>query len=402
MSPTTVQVLRALAATLLVQSMVTMASLTVPVFAPAAAGDVGVDASLIGIFASLVYFGAMTASLLSGGLVPRFGAIRMSQIGMAVSMAAIALTATGLWPAMAICGVFLGLGLGPATPASSHLLARHTPAHLSSLVFSIKQTGVPIGGMLAGALVPLFVITFGWRGAAFAVAAMCLFCIVAIQPARRHFDTALRADPVTLGGSVLGPLRLVLAHRALRRLCFASFFFAAIQQCFSVFLVTYLVSGLGMPFLKAGLTLSIAQGAGILGRIVWGALADFIGRPQHVLGWLGVAMTGGGVAAALFTEDWAYGWIVATCVLLGITAVGWNGLFLSEVARIAPADQASRATGGALFITFFGVFASPPVFGAIAAATGDYGAGFTVFAVLAGISGIGVLRGAADGPGLRR
>ncbi len=35
-------------------------------------------------------------------------------------------------------------------------------------------------------------------------------------------------------------------------------------------------------------------------------------------------------------------------------------------------------------------------------AFGDYGAGFTVFAVLARISGIGVLRGAADGLGLRR
>ena len=393
------QVVRALAATLLVQSIVTMATLTVPVFAPAAADDIGVDASLIGVFASLVYLGAMTASLLSGGLVPRYGAIRMSQIGMAVSMAAIALTATGLWPAMALCAVFLGLGLGPATPASSHILARHTPAHLSSLVFSIKQTGVPIGGMLAGALVPLFVIAFGWRGAALAVAGMCALCIAAVQPTRRHFDTALRPDPVTVRGSVVGPLRLVLAHRALRRLCFASFFFAAIQQCFSVFLVTYLVNGLGMPFLKAGLTLSIAQASGVLARIVWGALADVTGRPQAVLGWLGVAMTGGGVAVALFTDGWAYGWIIAACVLLGATAVGWNGLFLSEVARIAPGDQASRATGGALFITFFGVVAGPPVFGATAAATGSYGDGFIVFAVLAGLSGLSVLRGSGLGRG---
>ena len=120
----------------------------------------------------------------------------------------------------------LGLGLGPATPASSHILARHTPNHLSSLVFSIKQTGVPIGGILAGALVPLFVVELGWRGAALAVAAMCAWCIVAVQPARRHFDTGLRADPVTLGGSIVGPLKLVLAHPALRRLCIASFFFA--------------------------------------------------------------------------------------------------------------------------------------------------------------------------------
>lgn len=371
-----------------------MASLTVPVFAPAAAGDIGVDAAVVGIFASLIYLGAMTASLLSGGLVPRFGAIRMSQAGLAISMVGIALTSTGLWPVMAVCAVLMGLGLGPATPASSHILARHTPAHLSSLVFSIKQTGVPIGGMLAGALVPFFVVEFGWRGAAWAVAGMCAFCIIAVQPTRRHFDAELRADPISMGANIIGPLKLVLAHPALRRLCFASFFYAAIQQSFTVFLVTYLVNGLGMPFVKAGLTLSIAQAAGVLGRIVWGALADLIGRPQLVLGWLGIAMTGGGVAAALFTEEWSYGAIVAVCVVLGATAVGWNGLFLSEIARIAPGDQASRATGGALFITFFGVVAAPPVFGGLVAATGSYGYGFIVFAVLTGISAVRVIRGA--------
>ena len=55
MSPAAVQVVRALAATLAVQAMVTMATLTVPVFAPEAAGDIGLDAANIGIFASLVY-----------------------------------------------------------------------------------------------------------------------------------------------------------------------------------------------------------------------------------------------------------------------------------------------------------------------------------------------------------
>ena len=68
MSPATVQVVRALAATLAVQSMVTMATLTVPVFATEAAGDIGVSAANIGIFASLIYAGAMTASLVSGGV----------------------------------------------------------------------------------------------------------------------------------------------------------------------------------------------------------------------------------------------------------------------------------------------------------------------------------------------
>ena len=82
MTPTTIQVSRALAATLSVQAIVTMATLTVPVFAPAASADIGLEPSNIGIFASIIYFGAMASSLLSGGLSPRYGAIRVSQIGL--------------------------------------------------------------------------------------------------------------------------------------------------------------------------------------------------------------------------------------------------------------------------------------------------------------------------------
>ena len=388
MTPTTIQVSRALAATLSVQAVVTMATLTVPVFAPAAAADIGLDASNIGIFASIIYVGAMASSLLSGGLAPRYGAIRVSQIGLGISLAGLALTATASWQVMVAAALLLGIGLGPATPASSHILARHTPEHLRGIVFSIKQTGVPLGGVLAGALVPLFVVQLGWRGAALAVAAICLACAVLIQPARRHFDTELRRDERAFEGSFMGPLRLVLGLPELRRLAFASFFFAAIQQSFSVFLVTYLVTGLGMPFIKAGVTLAISQAAGIVGRIVWGALADWLGKTQLVLGGLGLAMTGAGLAASAFTADWSYGAIVGVCIVFGATAIGWNGIFLAEVARLAPADQAGRATGGVLFFTFFGVVAAPPLFGVVVSLTGAYDLGFIILSALTGIFGL--------------
>ncbi len=393
MTPTTVQVSRALAATLAVQAVVTMATLTVPVFAPAAAADIGLDPNTVGIFASIVYIGAMASSLLSGGLAPRYGAIRVSQVGLGLSLAGIALTATESWQVMVASALLLGIGLGPATPASSHILARHTPSHLRGFVFSIKQTGVPLGGVLAGALVPLLVVDLGWRGAALAVAAICLACAVLIQPARRHFDTGLRRDGGALEGSLMGPLRLVLGLPELRRLAFASFAFAAIQQCFAIFLVTYLVAGLGMAFVKAGITLAIGQAAGVVGRIVWGALADWLGRPRLILGGLGLAMSGAGLAASAFTADWPYGAIVGVCIVFGATAAGWNGVFLAEVVRLAPDDQASRATGGVLFFTFFGVVAAPPVFGALASFTGSYGFGFIVLSALTGVFGVVLIVG---------
>src|SRR3546814_14031498 len=91
---------------------------------------------------------------------------------------------------MAIGAVLIGLGYGPITPASSHLLARSTPAHRMSFVFSVKQTGVPLGGVLAGMLVPGLAGLIGWQGAFLIIATITLLCAVAIQPLCAELDAA--------------------------------------------------------------------------------------------------------------------------------------------------------------------------------------------------------------------
>ena len=59
----------------------------------------------------------------------------------------------------------LGLGYGLLTPSASHLLARFAPAERRNLIFSLKQTGVPFGGIGAALITPAIAVTFGWRWA---------------------------------------------------------------------------------------------------------------------------------------------------------------------------------------------------------------------------------------------
>src|SRR5690606_11403067 len=118
--------------------------------------------------------------------------------------------------AMAIGAVMVGMGYGPITPASSHLLVKSTPAHRMSLVFSIKQTGVPLGGVLAGVIVPSLAAAASWQWAFIAVAAANILCAIAIQP----LCAALDADKVSnqrlsMGNGLAGPLKLVFSHRSL-------------------------------------------------------------------------------------------------------------------------------------------------------------------------------------------
>lgn len=371
---------RALAVTLAIQALVSMALITVPVIAPVLAQAVGVSAAWLGIYVGVVYAAAMFASLAAGAAVARYGAIRVSQAALLLCAAGLACSALGSVPGLALGAVLVGLGYGPVTPASSHVLARTTPAHRMSLVFSIKQTGVPLGGVLAGALVPALLV-LGWRGALLAVAAANVACALVAQPLRASLDADRAPDRAVVLGSLAQPIRVVLANPALRRLAGCSFLFSIAQLSLTTYLVTYLHDALAYGLVAAGLALAVTQTAGVVGRVLWGYVADRWLGARHMLAVLAALVSVSAVLTASLHGGMPTLLVLALLALFGASAIGWNGVYLAEVAREAPAGQASVATGGTLAITFLGVVMGPPAFGALSGASGNYRSGFIAVAV---------------------
>jgi MFS family permease len=382
---------RPLAVTLTIQALVAMALITVPVMAPVLAQDLGISPTYIGIYVGVVYAAAMLTSLAAGAAVARFGAIRVSQAGLLLCAAGIAVSALGSVPAVAIGAVLVGLGYGPVTPASSHLLARTTPADRMSLVFSIKQTGVPLGGVLAGALVPPLLV-LGWRGALLAVAAANLACIFVAQPLRAALDADRDPQRALVLGNLAQPIRLVLAHPPLRRLAGCSFLFSIAQLSLTTYLVTYLHDILGYGLVAAGLALSVSQAAGVVGRVLWGYVSDRWLGARRMLATLAALVSVCALLTAALQASMPALAVLVVLALFGASAIGWNGVYLAEVAREAPAGQASLATGGTLAITFLGVVMGPPAFGALAGVTGSYRVGFVAVAAAVILCLVALLR----------
>ncbi len=337
---------------------------------------------MIGAYVSLLYLGSAAAALISGSLVPTIGALRLSQLGLGLSALGIALGLDATAPALAAGAVVVGLGYGPITPASSHILARSTRPDRIALTFSIKQTGVPAGVALAGILVPALTVWLGWKAALGAVAALCLACALAVQPFRDTLDhdrdPAARPD----AGALLSGLRLVGASRPLRSMAALSFVYSGLQNCTSGFIVAYLVEGLGYGWIAAGVALTAANLAGVGGRIAWGVVADRWLSARRTLQALGAVMTIGCALVAAFGPHWPAPAVYAACALLGASAIGWNGVFLSEVARQAPPGQAGAATGGSLFVTFVGSVVWPPAFALLQRASGSYAVCFAAAGAL--------------------
>ncbi len=375
-------VLGPLAAMMLVQAMTTLGVVTVPVLAPAISAAVGVASSSVGAYQSLAYAGGAVLTLMSGSLVLRHGGVRVNQVSVLVAATGVLVAASGSVPLIALSALLVGMGYGLATPGASHVLARVTPAAHRGLVFSIKQSAVPVGGLLAGVLLPPVASRFGWEAAVGVACALVAAAALAIAPLRARIDSD--RDPthrVSLGAPGEA-VRLVLATPALRPMALAAFAFGAMQLSLFAFLVTYLVERAALDLVTAGLAFSVMQGAGVVARVVWGWVSDRWLAAGPLLAALGIGAIASTAAAACISPAWPLWAVMAVAAGMGLTAVGWNGVYLAEVARAVPQAQVAAATGGVLMFTFLGITVGPSSFGAIVAATGSYPAAFLAMDVL--------------------
>ena len=382
-----------LAVTLAIQTAVALAVYSAPVMAPVAGPDLGVPPAWIGYYISLVYVGSMFGSLSAGGLVARFGPIRMSQAGLVLSLAGLALSVVSAsLPLVALGAIFVGLGYGPSTPASSQILMRAAPPSLISITFSIKQTGVPLGGVIAGALVPTLILATGdWRWAAVAIGIACIALALAIEPVRMRYDTDLNPQaPISLR-SAFAPLWLIVRDRHLAELAVVSFIYAGVQVTLVAYLVTFLTESFALSLVLAGFVMAVSQVASMFGRVLWGVVADRLFTRRRTLGLLGIGMGLSALATLAASPAWPLPLLFLFASVFGATAVGWNGVFLAEVARLAPQGQTSQATGACMFFTFLGVVVSPPLFSLVLSIGGSYAGAYAVFGVPALLTGVSLL-----------
>ena len=372
-----------LAGTLLMQTVTSLIFLAVPVLAPVIAAEGGFEASRIGLYSALVFIAAMPVSLLIGGLIGRFGALRVMQVGMFASAFGLLGALPGTLFAVLASGVVVGLGYGPNTPGASHILARFTTQQQRPLVFSIKQSGAPLGGFLAGITLPWLAITFGWREALMFAALCGVLGLLLVQPLRQVCDDDRRPDaPISFIAS-LRQLRFLASSADMKRLTFASFIYAAIQMCVFSFLVVYLVAEAGLDLIAAGLAFSLMQLAGVVARIGWGWVAERLVPSRFVLAGLGAGSALLVAVIVQFDASWPFWALALVSIAAGATAAGWNGVFLAEVVRVAPAEQVSAAIGGTIFFTYFGLVVGPAVLSGVVAVAGYDAAFYLIAAAIA-------------------
>jgi sugar phosphate permease len=306
------------------------------------------------------------------------GPMTGSLVALAATVAALVAATTASLAAFALAAIALGFAYGLTTPTSSEILVANTPPALYGRVFSIKQTAVPAGGFLAGVLAPALAALWGWQGALAALAAFVALLIVLFWPLRARLDAAR----VARSAAPKAPLALVLERPRLRRLAFAGFGLGGVQLSLSTFFVAYLVEGIGLSLVTAGLVFGLLQVMGVPARVLWGWLADSHFGLERALTILAALTTLGLAALALAGPGWPVWAFAVLAIYLGLSVMAWTGLFIAAAVAAAP-EEASAVSAGAMIFAFAGIMVVPPLFGLVVELTGGYAASFALGAVVA-------------------
>lgn len=365
------------------QSLATLGRSTVPLIAAAIVADLAIDPALVGVYLAIGSVAGFMTTMGCGGFILRYGALRMTQVGMAMLGFGLAVTTPGWLPLFALGAFVGGLGQALSTPSSSHLLGRLSPKHLAPLVFSIKQTGVPAGLMAAGVVAPWIVAIADWRTALLVIAALCLLTVAALQPLRERFDIDRNPAQPLSPADIRANVASVVSDPALRTMCLAMFSFVGLQTLFTGFFVLYLVRGLGYDLERAGLVFAIAVAVAVPARIFWGWLASRFVRPALLLALLGIAMAASAVLTAIIAPTWPTWVATLVAAALSVTGVSWHGVLLAEVARLSPPGRIGATTGAVLAFGDAGALVLPLLFSGALTLTGEYGPGFLIGGALA-------------------
>jgi MFS family permease len=353
----------------------TFSTLGLGALAPTLRTSLHLTTAEVGLIAGLVSLGALTASVPAGHVTDRIGAGRsltLALLGVTAGVL-IAVAAPGRW--VFLGGAFVaGLGYGAVNPATNVLSTALVPRRRRALFLSVKQTGVTVGGLAAGLALPRLAQSLGWRSAlVLAIAVLLAGVVMGLWAARREasgwFD-ATRGVPAARSGSTslslprIGPTALF------------GFVMSGVQFSLAGYLTVYLVDAHGFSKTTAGTALSVAFASACVGRIAWGWLSDRWFASHATTLAVIAAASAAAIAAMASGIGGASLWLIM--VMIGLSSIAWNGVYMALITEPAARDGLGRATGRGLTAIYAGSALVPPLLGAVKDATDSWPAAWGV------------------------
>jgi len=357
-----------LAVALAIQMSVSIVISMAPTLLPYLKSEFHLSFAQVGIIAVLPFLSSLLFSTLAGWAADDIDERLVLILGGVIASAGGLLCALSptLLPFLAAL-LLLGLGATMPSPAGSLAIRRAFSPRFHGSVMSVRQTGYPLGALIAAVTLPSIAVASGWRAAGAAAS------VGALAVATASFVIYRRAGPsATRVRRRSSPL--VVLNRKLLVTAALGILLLAAQSSLITWVVSYLVHDRGLLITTAGLYLALTQLVGAGSRLVWGVASDRLMRRSRLSAMQWAALTGavGGLSLAILPTDYPVFAVALSLAVCAAGAIGWNGILTSLLSELAEPGREATTIGVGLTLMQPGQLAAPFALGAVVDATGSF------------------------------
>jgi len=351
--------------TLVVQASTSLVQQGIGALVPFIAAALALDHAHVGIAVASMSAGSAAFTALSGIAVDYFGerAVILST-GVATGLALVGASLVPSYGWLVFWLFVFGIGYGASTPAGGRaVLLWFTKDR--GFAMGVRQTGVPVGGLVGTLLLPLVASHAGYRWALAAGGLLCIALSTAAALAYRSPDGAAHVSAQPLGELWRGMLRIARSAESLAVNATCGLLVSA-QYVVISFLALSLISRAHAGIQLAAAALAVVQAAAAVGRLLWGTVSDrvFGGDRMAPMAVLCVIAAAGMLWLAALRHPSAPA-ALGVAAVLGLSAAAWNGLFAAVQAEIGGPERAGSSLGVGLTAIYGAGALAPPLFGAL-------------------------------------
>jgi sugar phosphate permease len=334
-----------------------------PSLGPALRSTLGLSLPQVGMIFASVSLGIVTTLILWGWLSDRIGERPVIAVGLTGAALALVGAAFADGFASLLLSLFVaGMFGASATGASGRAVMGWFGRRERGMALGVRQMGVPLGGGLAAASLPLIAAASGLHGAMLALAGGCLLGAAAGAFWMREAPPAPADRPKI---DAPPPLR----DRRLWRLASGGALLVIAQSGVLGFVVLFLHDERGWSPAAAAAVLGAIQVSGAIVRVVAGRISDRRERRIDMLRWLPMGSSVLLLAAAALASAPIY-LLLPALIGGGVLAMSWNGLSFTAAGEMSGRERAGLAMSTQNTVLSAGGVVAPIGFALVVSATG--------------------------------
>ncbi|WP_141536716.1 MFS transporter [Bacillus cereus] len=347
----------------------------------------------IGLLVSVVNIGPLFCMLFVGRLLDQYNEKLLISISSFLLGSSFLLTNmvngfNGLLFVLLLVGTFYSV----SQPGGSKVIMKWFSKENRGLAMGIRQAGIPIGGTLAGVLIPFLTIKYNMAYAVNSIACICiiggfLFFIFYKEP---YIQEKVKQERSKL--SFWMQLKEVMCKKELYAIYITGICMISLQMVLVAHFIEFLVLEQSITPILAGKVFSVMFFSGMVGRVILAAISDlFYKGNRRTLLFITVCISIFFILILVMSIHTITNVLYGVSALLGFFSIGWFSLFITEVAESASEESVGMTVSFALTLNQIAIIAAPALFGYIVDKKG-YTYAWLCIVVLLTISAVSLYR----------